>query len=98
MPSLGRRLRDFTYWLQDLVIWYVTLPVTLLHWIWRWRYPVLWISSLSILYFLVLALAYYLNHYPENAITASLVLLSLVLTLWGYYNHKRGQRRDKIYL
>lgn len=84
-----RRLLRFLDWIRDVVVWYVFLPATIIHWVWRWRFTALWISSLSTLYFSLIAVAYYWNTYPENAIAGSMAALTVLLTLWGYYKHKQ---------
>ena len=84
------RMSNFLSWLRGIVIWYALLPASILYWMWHWRYPVLWISSLSILYFSSISLGYYQDIYPENAVTVAIMGLSVVLTLWGYYNHRMG--------
>ena len=52
---------------------------------------VLWISSLSLEYFSLIAIAYYWNTYPENAVTSLLSILFLLLIIWGYYKHRTTQ-------
>lgn len=87
---MARRLSKFLSWIRDLAIWYVLLPIEILHWIQRWRYTALWISSLSLLYFSIITVTYYWNTYPENATAGSIATLAVLLTLWGYYNDKSG--------
>ncbi len=82
---------SFVSWLVDVVEGCLVSPAAVLHWFWDWRYPVLWISSLSGLYFSLIACAYYWHCYPENTLTISLAVIFLLLTLWGYYKHRKGR-------
>jgi len=78
-----RKELSFASWLMNIVECCLILPAAILQWFWDWRYPVLWVSSLSSLYFSIIALAYYWHHYPENAFVSTITLLLLLLALWG---------------
>ena len=82
---------EFKDWFLDSAEWCLVLPIAILDWFWHWRYAVLWISSLSLEYFSLIAIAYYWNIYPENAVTSLLSILFLLLIIWGYYKHRTTQ-------